>query len=87
MSFELDASTSVTFTGDRYLHAYMAHSFAGSPPPPLFLDAEARQFSCFMLLVGRIGANQTFEPKAATLCSNKDTMRSDHTANRTFSPL
>jgi len=39
------------------------------------LSAHARQFSCFMLLLGRIGPGNTFEPKQAILLENKDDLR------------
>ncbi|EOD29722.1 hypothetical protein EMIHUDRAFT_442710, partial [Emiliania huxleyi CCMP1516] len=94
MSFALDAATRVSFTGERFVHAYVAHQFGDppspppSPPPPnwrsppapctgsgasvLMLGARARQFSSFMLLLGRMGPAGTFEQKHALILQNKD---------------
>ena len=43
MSFPLDAATRVSFMGERYLHAWVAHQFSGSSEA-LKLVARARQF-------------------------------------------
>jgi hypothetical protein len=72
MQFALDASTNVTFGGDRHLHTYLAHSFSGEEPPSLKLVAQARQFSCFIVLVGRIVSATVFEPKYGMIVQNKD---------------
>jgi len=75
MSFKINAATNVTFNGDRYLHAFVANKFAHQPSIDLQLVAHARQFSCFMLLLGRIGPGNTFEPKHAILLENKDDLK------------
>jgi hypothetical protein len=72
MSFAINAATSVSFTGDRYLHAYIAQTFAGSRPPSLQLSARARQFSSFLMVIGRIGSATTFEPQYGIILQNKD---------------
>mmetsp|Transcript_28390 Transcript_28390/g.69103 ORF Transcript_28390/g.69103 Transcript_28390/m.69103 type:complete len:970 (+) Transcript_28390:77-2986(+) len=74
MTFRLSAATTVEFTGERYLHGYIAHRFANesSSGPSLQLTARARQFSSFMLLLGRIGPNHTFQPQHAIVVQNKD---------------
>eukprot|EP00308_Calcidiscus_leptoporus_P011902 CAMPEP_0119367568 /NCGR_PEP_ID=MMETSP1334-20130426/14339_1 /TAXON_ID=127549 /ORGANISM="Calcidiscus leptoporus, Strain RCC1130" /LENGTH=721 /DNA_ID=CAMNT_0007384007 /DNA_START=33 /DNA_END=2195 /DNA_ORIENTATION=+ len=72
MSFALNAATRVTFTGERYLHAYIGHEFAGASGASLHLSARARQFSSYMLLLGKIGPAATFEPKHAIVVQNKD---------------
>src|SRR4051812_29150377 len=56
MKFSLNAATEVTFTGDRYVHAYLASSFADSAGPNLGLVAASRQFSSFILVIGRIAS-------------------------------
>merc|ERR1712029_1010542 len=75
MTFKINAATDVTFNGERYLHAFVANNFKGSRLDNLNLSAHARQFSCFMLLLGRIGPGNTFEPKQAILLENKDDLR------------
>lgn len=75
MSFALDASTRVSFLGDRFLHAWISHQFSGSSGFALSLAARARQFSSFILLVGRIASADAFEPKLGIIVQNKDTVR------------
>jgi len=73
MTFALDAATTVTFGGERYLHAYIGHRFgAYSEQQSLTLSVRARQFSCFMLFIGRLGPNNTFQPQHAMIVRNKD---------------
>jgi hypothetical protein len=72
MQFALNASTNVTFGGDRHLHTWLNHSFSGQALPSLKLVAEARQFSSFIVLVGRIVSAHVFEPKYGMIVQNKD---------------
>jgi hypothetical protein len=72
MQFALNASTNVTFGGDRHLHTYLAHSFSGQALPSLNLVAQARQFSSFIVLVGRIVSATEFEPKYGMIVQNKE---------------
>ena len=49
--------------------------YVGAPPPPprtLTLVASARQFSSYVLLVGRIASPTVFEPTSAIIVQNKD---------------
>jgi hypothetical protein len=75
MSFALDAATRVSFLGERYLHAWISHQFSGSSGLALSLVARARQFSSFILLVGRIASADAFEPKFGIIVQNKDLLR------------
>lgn len=75
MRFGLDASTRVEFLGDRYLHAWISHQFSGQPGPALALVARARQFSSFILLVGRIASAELFEPRFGIIVQNKDLLK------------
>jgi hypothetical protein len=72
MQFALNASTNVTFGGDRHLHTYLAHSFSGQALPSLKLVAQARQFSSFIVLVGCIVSATEFEPKYGMIVQNKE---------------
>lgn len=72
MFFDISAATSVEFHGDRYLHSMILHSFAHQDPNPMRLVARARQFSSFILLVGKISSATQFSPEAAMVISNKD---------------
>jgi hypothetical protein len=75
MSFALDAATRVTFLGDRVLHAWISHQFSGASGLALSLVARARQFSSFVLLVGRIASADVFEPKYGIIVQNKDLLK------------
>ena len=72
MQFALDASTNVTFGGDRHLHTWLSHSFSGQQLPKLTLVAQARQFGSFIVLIGRIASANVFEPKYGLIVQNKD---------------
>ena len=45
MHFSLNAATKVAFFGERFLHGYVSHQFAGDSGAELNLYARARQFS------------------------------------------
>lgn len=75
MTFALDASARVSFLGDRYLHAFVLHQFSGRSDLAVSLVARARQFSSFILLVGRIASADVFEPKFGIVLQNKDLLR------------
>lgn len=74
MSFALDASTRVSFLGERYLHAWVAHQFSGRTDLSLSLVATARQFSSFLLLVGTIASADSFSPRFGIIVQNKDVL-------------
>ena len=72
MQFALNSSTNVSFSGPRYLHGWMSHSFSDSSSATLQLVAQARQFSSFIVLIGRIASATVFDPKYAIIVQNKD---------------
>ncbi len=72
MQFALNASTNVTFHGDRHVHGFLAHSFSGERTAALRLTSQARQFSSFIVLVGRIVSATEFDPKYGFIVQNKD---------------
>lgn len=74
MTFALDASTRVSFLGERYLHAWVAHQFSGRTDLALSLVATARQFSSFLLLVGTIASADSFSPRFGIIVQNKDVL-------------
>jgi hypothetical protein len=71
MKFALNASTDVSFSGQRFLHAAVLHRFA-SEAPAVTLRARARQFSSFILLIGKMVGKDRFEPCDALVVKNKD---------------
>mmetsp|Transcript_232 Transcript_232/g.438 ORF Transcript_232/g.438 Transcript_232/m.438 type:complete len:862 (-) Transcript_232:69-2654(-) len=72
MFFGLDSATKVGFKGERYVHSWVHHQFSDSTSINLNLTARARQFSCFILMLGRITGPNEFEPSHAILIQNKD---------------
>lgn len=74
MFFHLDAATKVKFTGTRYLHGYLSQTFANESAPGLVIRGRARQFSSYILLIGKIAAADLFEPTHAVLIQNKDSL-------------
>ena len=88
MDFGLTAETRVQFGGEVHLHAWLSHRFSadprpGSGPSPyrtcvmpaprvLSLVASARQFSSFVLLVGKISSPTSFDPVSAIIVKDKD---------------
>ena len=78
MTFALDAATKVTFHGERHLHAFIAHDFGGrgrGVGRHMELAMRARQFSSFLVLIGRLGPGGTFEPKHGLILRNKDDVK------------
>lgn len=75
MHFNIDAATKISFFGDRYLHAYVLHKFSGQVASQLSLVARARQFSSFIMLVGKVISADKFDPKAAIIIQNKDDLK------------
>ena len=74
MTFSIDAATKVSFTGERYLHALLATQF-DETPAELTLVARARQFSSFILLVGKIDGPGSFKPEHGIILQNKDELQ------------
>merc|ERR1712137_1322723 len=72
MKFSINAATTITFGGERYVHAWMAHTFSGVSGIELTLGARARQFSCFIMMIGTFVSADQFEPKHAIIIKNKD---------------
>ena len=72
MSFDLNASTTVNFSGNVHLHGWLSHSFSGQSGSKLFLTSRARQFSSMVVLVGRVTSATTFDPTYAAIVQNKD---------------
>lgn len=72
MSFALNAATKITFNGHRYLHAWLNHSFEGDSGLSLSLNTRARQFSSFIVVLGRIQSATELDPKHAFILQNKD---------------
>jgi len=72
MKFPISSSTSITYTGERYLHGWIDHQFEGKSQNGLSLKARTRQFSCFVVVVGTVVSLDQFEPTNAFLLQNQD---------------
>jgi hypothetical protein len=86
MSFPLDASTQIQFSGEQFVHAYLHHSFssphgagagagAGGDQAKVAFTASARQFSSFVLLLGKVASSSSFEPSHALVVRSKDELK------------
>ena len=71
MYIPINSATSVKFTGDLFLHAWMMQRFQQSRPT-FQLASRARQFSSFLLLVGKLSGPNTFEPEHGIILQNQD---------------
>ena len=78
MSFKISAATDIQLGGEQYIHGYMQHGFGAAERRPsrgtgnLALVGRARQFSSFLLLVGKLSSAHSFEPKHGIILQNKD---------------
>ena len=75
MNFSINAATNISFFGDRFLHAYVATEFSSQSGNSVNLFARARQFSSFIVLLGRIISATKFDPKYAFIVKNKDDIK------------
>lgn len=76
MRFPISAAADVVFAGDRYVHTCVVHQFSSSKgTADLHISARARQFSSFILLVGKIASAEVFEPSAALIVQNLDDLK------------
>merc|ERR1739844_400449 len=70
MYIPINSATSIEFKGDMFLHAWLLQRFQDKPT--FQLAARARQFSSFMLLVGKLSGPDTFEPEHGIILKNQD---------------
>ena len=77
MSFPLDASTHIKFSGDQFVHAFLHQSFSSplEDEPKVMFSARARQFSSFVLLLGKMATSDSFEPQHAMIVRSKDELK------------
>ena len=72
MRFAIAASAKVDVGGRVFVHGLMMHQFEDAPTAKLTLSVRARQFSSFLVLVGRIAGPGLFDPQFGIICQNKD---------------
>ena len=75
MTFELNASAKVSFTGKKYIHGYVNYNFGSESETSLIMSVRARQFSCYAMLLGKIGGNDLFIPTESMIVRDKDDYR------------
>ena len=68
----LNAATRVEVTGNRFLHGWVLNRFKAKPKSDYQLVGRARQFSSFMIIVGKMAGANEFSPKQAIILQNKD---------------
>ncbi|MDP2435890.1 MAG: hypothetical protein Q8P67_09120 [archaeon] len=73
--FPLHGSAFASFRGDRFLHAWVGQEFEGESGVALSLTARARQFSSFILMIGRMHSPTLFHPEHAIIIKNKDDLK------------
>ncbi len=72
LKFSIHAAATVQFTGECYLHAFVDHKFSGSSAARLSLNARARQFSSFLVMIGSVTGPGQFEPRYGMIVKDKD---------------
>eukprot|EP01063_Lacrimia_lanifica_P010589 TRINITY_DN17327_c0_g2_i1.p1 TRINITY_DN17327_c0_g2~~TRINITY_DN17327_c0_g2_i1.p1 ORF type:complete len:869 (+),score=301.22 TRINITY_DN17327_c0_g2_i1:62-2608(+) len=73
--FALNASTTLRFNGETFVHAHLGHRFSTEPQEQVEFVARARQFSGYVVVLGRVTAADELEPKHAFYVQNKDEVR------------
>jgi len=68
----LNAATTLELTGKTYLHGWLNHRFGYTPSGSIRLNARARQFSSFVLLIGTMTSQNGMQPKDAIVLRNRD---------------
>eukprot|EP00475_Leptophrys_vorax_P007974 TRINITY_DN15106_c0_g1_i1.p1 TRINITY_DN15106_c0_g1~~TRINITY_DN15106_c0_g1_i1.p1 ORF type:complete len:946 (+),score=278.82 TRINITY_DN15106_c0_g1_i1:56-2893(+) len=71
----ISAASEASVFGDRYLHSWMLYQFSGGQIPSFTLNARARQFSSFILLIGNMASSTSFIPKCGIIIKNKDDLK------------
>ena len=61
-------------SGERWLHGWLRHSFGAGVRPlsNATLTARARQFSSFVVVIGRVTGAESIDPQHAFVVQNKD---------------
>jgi hypothetical protein len=86
MGFSINSSTRVSFSGERHLHAWLRFDFSGddgtkptansgnahATTAGASLVCRARQFSSFVVLIGRLSDGATLDPTSAFVVQNRD---------------
>jgi len=72
ISMPINAGTSIDIGGDRFLHGWVKHSFESEAERSFQIVARARQFSSFLLVLGKMAGKNKFAPKHALILRNKD---------------
>ena len=70
MNIPINSSTSVQFNGNLFLHAWILQRF--QTKPDFQIVSRARQFSSFLLLIGKLSGPDTFEPEHGIILQNQD---------------
>ena len=72
MQIPINAATTIDMDGPIFLHGWLLHRFAPHGYREFKLVGRARQFSCFMLMIGNMAGGDRFHPKDAIILQNND---------------
>eukprot|EP00808_Paulinella_micropora_P022816 g77567.t1 len=72
MNFALSAAAKVSLTGRQYLHAWLTHQFQEIGSTSYQISCRARQYSCFIVMIGTLASATDFAPSHAMIVQNKD---------------
>ena len=74
LEFPINAATKIKLYPERYLHGYILNKFSNETIE-LSLQARAKQFSCYILLIGRVITSNQFNAKYGIILKNKDELK------------
>jgi ubiquitin len=78
MGFSISAATRLSFSGDRFLHGWLRHEFSSTTTTTqseeVSIMCRARQFSGFIVVIGKVLDDKNIDPQHAFLVQNRDEM-------------
>ena len=73
IEFAINASTKIRLGGERYLHGWLGHAFSNDEGmAEMSLVADTRQFSSYIVLLGRVVGANGFDAQHGFIVQNKD---------------
>ena len=75
IQISINASTTLQFKGQKYLHGYLGTKCDLSmydTSNNVNLDVKAKQFSCYIVVLGTVVSKDKFEPRNAVIVRNND---------------
>ena len=72
IEFSINDATQIQIGGKKYIHTLIDHCFETNEIKSLNLIARARQFSCFILVIGNLQSSSKINVQHAIIIQNKD---------------